>query len=127
MSLYYLNLKSIQLTNPDGAVPIVIVDANFRRNNEASKKLYTLFSFPKSVVWDTYVNLPKGRTIQPGETVELVRLSADGLKTNSGLSESDALAVMSQWQEQKSGIMIDIRYRSGHLMSERRPFKITLK
>ncbi|MBP6986625.1 MAG: hypothetical protein KBB83_08605 [Alphaproteobacteria bacterium] len=104
----YIDLKSIQLLN-NGIGPAIIRKAEFWRDesDKLSNQLVSLFSL--DIVWESFVNIPKGRAIPAQDKVVLVKESLTHLQ-GQGYSQEQGLGILENWQRQKSGIRVRIEY-----------------
>jgi len=104
----YIDLKSIQLLN-NGIGPAIIRKAEFWRDasDKPSNQLVSLFSL--NIVWESFVNIPKGRAIPAQDKVVLVKESLAHLQ-GQGFSQEQGIEILANWQRQKSGIRVRIEY-----------------
>jgi hypothetical protein len=104
----YVNLKSIRIINY-GVGTAIIRKAEFRRSSEGipTNKIVDLFTL--DILWESFVNIPPNRAIPSQGEILLVKESLLHLR-EQGYDESQALSILEQWQQQKTGIQVHIEY-----------------
>jgi hypothetical protein len=107
-SQIYDDLKSIRIVNY-GVGPAVIGKAEFRRGSEGvpTNKIVDLFNL--NIVWESFVNVLPNRAIPAEGEILLIKASLAHLR-GQGHDEKTALAILDQWQRQKTGIFVRIEY-----------------
>lgn len=104
----YVDLKSIRILNY-GVGPAVIRKAEFRRGPEGVPTNEIVRLFNQGIVWESFVNVLPNRAIPAEGEILLIKGSLTHL-LGQGHDEKTALAILKQWQSQKSGILVRIEY-----------------
>ncbi len=107
-SLIYINKKSIEILN-SGVGPAIIKDIRFYKNDKSYSNIVELFELGK-ITWDSFSYIPTGKVLNNSSKIVLVELSQENLMKSNKIKNKEALKILAEWQNQKSGITITIDY-----------------
>jgi len=111
----YRDRKALLLRNY-GLGPAIIRRAGFmREGHAATNRIVELFDLrtpggpSRSIVWETFDTVERGRAIPAQGEIVLIRQSLEHL-VGQGIEESEGLRLLEAWQQQRTGIRVTIEY-----------------
>lgn len=110
----FINLKTILLRNY-GLGPAILRRVEFsKEGHPVTNRVVDLFdlSIPgqrSRIIWETFDAIRENRAIPAQGEIKLLWQSLDHL-TDQGIGELEGLALLAEWQKQRSGIRVFIEY-----------------